>query len=121
LRADPRTGAKHLLPGTLTAITFAILFSQPFALLVRDWWTLPEAGHGLLLAPVAVWLAWKSGIRPDAKGNMVLGALMLVMAVLIRYMAGLAAELFTMRASMILALGGLTVYNDGFRQLLHWW
>jgi exosortase len=121
LRADPRAGAKYLLPGTLTAITFAILFSQPFTLLVRDWWTLPEAGHGLLLAPVAIWLAWKSGIRPDAKGNMLMGALMLVMAVLIRYMAGLAAELFTMRASMILALGGLTVYHYGFKQLIHWW
>jgi exosortase len=121
LLADPRAGAKSLLPATLTAIAFAILFSQPFALLVRDWWTLPEAGHGLLLAPVAVWLAWKSGIRADAKGNMLLGAAMLVVAVLIRFMAGLAAELFTMRASMVLALGGLTVYYYGVRQLVHWW
>ena len=121
LRADPRAGAKSLLPATITTIAFAILFSQPFALLVRDWWTLPEAGHGLLLFPVAVWLAFKSGLRADAKGNMVLGAVMLVLAILIRYMAGLAAELFTMRASMILALGGLTVYHYGFKQLLHWW
>jgi exosortase len=121
LRADPREGAKHLLPAAVTTIAFAILFSQPFALLVRDWWSLPEAGHGLLLAPVAVWLAFKSGLRADAKPNMLLGALMLVVAILIRYMAGLAAELFTMRASMILALGGLTVYHYGFRQLLHWW
>jgi exosortase len=90
-------------------------------LLVRDWWTLPEAGHGLLLAPVAIWLAWKSGIRPDAKGNVALGVSMLVAAVLIRFMAGLAAELFTMRASVVLALGGLTVYHYGFRQLLRWW
>ena len=121
LRADPRAGARNLLPVTLTTITFAILFSQPFTLLVRDWWTLPEAGHGLLLAPVAVWLAWKSGIRADARGNIALGAAMLVMAVLIRFMAGLAAELFSMRASMILALGGLTVYHYGLRQLVHWW
>ena len=121
LRADPRAGARNLLPATLTTITFAILFSQPFTLLVRDWWTLPEAGHGLLLAPVAVWLAWKSGIRANAKGNIALGAAMLVVAVLIRFMAGLAAELFSMRASMVLALGGLTVYYYGFRQLVHWW
>lgn len=121
LRADPRAGARSLLPATITTVAFAILFSQPFALLVRDWWTLPEAGHGLLLAPVAVWLAFKAGIRADAKGNMLLGAFMLVVAILIRYMAGLAAELFTMRASMILALGALTVYHYGFRQLLHWW
>jgi exosortase len=121
LRRDPRAGVMRLLPAALSAVAFAILFAQPFALLVRDWWSLPEAGHGLLLAPVAVWLAFKSGLRADAKGNMLLGAFMLVMAILIRYMAGLAAELFTMRASMILALGGLTVYHYGFKQLLHWW
>lgn len=91
------------------------------ALLLRDWWTLPEAGHGLLLAPVAIWLAWKSGIRANAAPNETLGIIMLVLAVVIRYMSGLAAELFTMRASMVLALGGLTVFYYGFRQLIHWW
>ena len=120
-RADPKAMAWQLLPAAITAIAFAILFAQPMYLLVRDWWTLPEAGHGLLLAPVAVWLAWKSGIRPNAQGNVALGIAMLIAAVLIRFMAGLAAELFTMRASVVLALGGLTVYHYGFKQLLRWW
>jgi exosortase len=120
-RADPKATALQFLPAALTAVAFVVLFAQPMYLLVRDWWTLPEAGHGLLLAPVAIWLAWKSGIRPDAKGNVALGVSMLVAAVLIRFMAGLAAELFTMRASVVLALGGLTVYHYGFRQLLRWW
>lgn len=117
---DP-AAARQLLPAAATLIAFVLLFAQPMFLLVRDWWNLPEAGHGLLLAPVAIWLAWKSGIRPDARGNVVLGTAMLVAAVVLRYMSGLAAELFTMRASVILALGGLTVYHYGFRQLLHWW
>ncbi|MEP6618250.1 MAG: exosortase/archaeosortase family protein [bacterium] len=121
LRVDPRAGAKELLPATLTTIAFALLFSQPIALLVRDWWVLPEAGHGLLLAPVAIWLAWTRGIREDARPSPTLGLTMIVVAILARYMAGLAAELFTMRASVVLAIGGLTVYNYGFRQLLHWW
>jgi exosortase len=120
-RLDTRTQVQELLPATLTAIAFLLLFAQPLASLVHDWWTLPEAGHGLLLAPVAVWLAWKAGIRRDASGNVVLGLAMLVGAVLFRYMGGLAAELFTMRASIVLALGGLTVYHYGVRQLLHWW
>jgi exosortase len=119
--ATPKARALALLPAVLTAVAFIALFAQPIYLLVRDWWTLPEAGHGLLLAPVAIWLAWKSGIRPDAKGNVALGVTMLVLAVLIRFAAGLAAELFTMRASVVLALGGLTVYHFGFRQLLRWW
>ena len=120
-RVDPMSSVRAVLPAALSVVAFAVLFAQPFALLLRDWWTLPESGHGLLLGPVAVWLAWKAGIRRDAAGNVALGLLMLVVAVIIRYMSGLAAELFTMRASMVLALGGLTVYHFGFRQLLHWW
>jgi exosortase len=116
-----RAWTVHLLPAALTWIAFAVLFAQPMYLLVRDWWTLPEAAHGMLLAPVAVWLAWRSGIRPDAEGNPALGIAMLVVAILIRFLAGLAAELFTMRASVVLALAGLTVYHYGFRQVLRWW
>lgn len=121
VRLDPRSGAKQVLPATFTAFAFVLLFAQPVLLLVRDWWVLPEAGHGLLLAPVAIWLAWTRGIRADAESNATLGLAMIVVAVLLRYMSGLAAEVFTMRASVVLALGGLTVYHYGFRQLLHWW
>ena len=121
LLVDPRASARRLLPATLTTVAFALLFAQPMALLVRDWWTLPEAGHGLLLAPVAIWLAWKAGIRREAVGSPWLGVVLLLLAIVLRYMAGLAAELFTMRASVVMALGGLTIYHYGFRQLLHWW
>jgi hypothetical protein len=42
-----------------TTLTFLWLFAQPMRLLARDLWNNPEAGHGLLLAPLALWLAWK--------------------------------------------------------------
>jgi exosortase len=110
-----------VLPVVATAITFAVLFARPINMLVRDWWTVPEAGHGLLLAPIAIWLAWRSGIDANAKPNRSAGIALLVFAVLIRLAAGLAAELFTMRGSMVIALAGLTVYQFGFRQLIRWW
>jgi exosortase len=47
--------------------------------------------------------------------------MMLVPAVLIRYASDLAAELFTMRMSMMLALAALVVWHFGWRQILHWW
>jgi exosortase len=109
------------IPAVLTAVFFIGLFGPVFVSLAKDWWESPEAGHGLLLAPVSVWLAWKAGIRAGAKPNHVLGFVVLVFAVLVRCAAGLAAELFTMRASIVMALGGLTIYHYGFRQLLHWW
>ncbi len=108
-------------PLLATAVTFVFLFAKPIALLVRDWWNLPEAGHGLLLAPVALFLAWRAGIVPNSRPQRALGLTLLVIAVLIRCAAGLAAELFTMRASIVMALGAITIYQFGFRQVLHWW
>lgn len=109
------------IPAIATALLFVGLFGSVFVDLAKDWWRLPEAGHGLLLAPVAIWMAWKSGIRADAKPNHVLGLTAIILAVLIRCAAGLAAEFFSMRASMVMALGGITIYHYGFRQVLHWW
>lgn len=109
------------LPWIATGFVFSILFGKPVYLLARDWWTMPEAGHGLLLAPVAIWLAWKAGIGPDAKPNRSLGITLLLFAILVRTASGLAAELFTMRGSVVIALAGITVYEFGFRQLLRWW
>lgn len=104
-----------------TAVTFALLFGKPIGSLVADWWSDPEAGHGLLLGPVAIWLAWKEGIRPGNRPNAVLGLALIILAVLARYVAGLAAELFIMRGSALIGLAGLTTFFFGFRQCLAWW
>jgi exosortase len=104
-----------------TGVVFAVLFWSPMTTLGRDWWSDPDAGHGLLLAPVALYLAWKRGLAPGARGQAAAGLFILFAAVLLRYASGLAAELFTMRASMMGALFGLVVFYLGFRQLLHWW
>lgn len=109
------------LPFAATAVLFALLFARPAFLLARDWWNNPEAGHGLLLAPLALWLAWRAGVRPDARPNVVAGAALLASAVLLRYVSGLAAEIFTMRLSLVMAAAALVVYAFGIRQLLAWW
>ena len=94
---------------------------QALTTLAHDWWTLPRRvtdccsrlwRSGLPGAPVSV---------ADAKANPTLGIAILVFAVLVRSASGLAAELFTMRGSMVIALVGLTVYHFGVRQVLRWW
>lgn len=109
------------LPWVVAAIAFAFLFSKPAQLLVNDWWNNPEAGHGLLLAPIAIWQAWKRGLREDRRASIGWGVAILLGAVILRYLSGLAAEVFTMRMSMVGALAGLVVFAWGWRQLLHWW
>jgi len=116
-----RVSRDAVLPVALTACAFLVLFFQPMTTLARDWWHDPDSGHGLLLAPVAIWLAWRSGIDPQARPQLWLGGALLVGAVLLRYASGLASELFTMRASMIGALGAFTIYHYGLRQVVKWW
>jgi exosortase len=108
-------------PALATGLTFVALFWAPALTLVRDWWTYPDAGHGLLLAPLAVWIAWRRGWIAGTRGQLFLGITILVAAVLLRYVAGLAAELFAMRISLLGGAAGLVVYFAGVRQLAHWW
>ena len=108
--------------GLFTAAAFVVLFYQPAVTLVRDWWLDPEAGHGLLLGPLAVWLAWRekgTGATPHASPLM--GSLVILAAVLLRFLSGLAGEVFTMRLSMVAALAGLVLYFRGWPQLRRWW
>lgn len=104
-----------------TAIAFAVLFAQPFANTTSTWWTDPEAGHGLLLAPLAIILAWRRGLEPSAAPNRTLGLTILVVAVLIRYVSALAADPFLSRSAMFLALAALVIHAWGTKQVIAWW
>lgn len=109
------------LPLFVTGIVFIALFREAMTTLVSNWWSDPDAGHGLLLAPVALWLMWRRGLLEDRKAQPRLGAALLAGAVLLRYVSGLAAELFTLRISFLAAIGALIVFYFGVRQLRHWW
>ncbi len=111
---------QHAAAG-VTAVVFLILFWSPLTTLLGDWWSDPEAGHGLLLAPLALWLCWRRGIVRDPRPQPVHGLLILSGSVLLRHLSGLAAELFTMRMSLLGALAGLVVLVAGYRQLVRWW
>ena len=112
---------RDIAPVGLAALAAAVLFARPATLLARDWWSDPDAGHGLLLAPLSLWLAWRRGLAPDRRANPIGGATLLLAAVALRYLSGLAAELFTMRFSILIAVAGVIVYAWGFSQLRRWW
>lgn len=112
---------QRALPWLLAGIAFVILFADPAGGLARDWWNDPDAGHGLLLAPVSLWLAWKAGLRADAAPSPRWGTAIILGAILLRALGSLAAEFFTQRFSIWLALVGLVVFAFGWKQLRHWW
>jgi exosortase len=108
-------------PVLLAAVAFVALFAGTIRALSSQMWNDPDAGHGLLLVPVALWLAWQAGIHREARPNVRLGSLVLGGAVLLRALGGLAAEFFTQRFSIWLALIGLTIFVWGLKQVWHWW
>lgn len=115
------TSGDARLPLWAALATFGSLFAPTVAGLVRDWWGNPDAGHGLLLAPLAVWLAWRSGIDPASRPAPWSGLFILAGSVLLRLAGALAVELFSQRIAMLGAATGLVVYFAGWRQLLRWW
>jgi len=115
------SSARGWAPAIVGALAFLVLYEAPIRTLVRDWLNDPEASHGLLLAPLAIWLAWRAGISEEARPAPLWGVAILLAAIVLRYVSGLAAELFTMRMSLFAALFGLVVFLWGTRQLFRWW
>lgn len=99
---------------------FLLLFGPSMLMLVRDWVRSPEYGHGLIVAPIAVWLAWRRRVaEPDPSFAAGLTALALGIGL---FLAGhIAAELFTQRLGWLVSLIGLTMVLSGRAQLRAWW
>jgi exosortase len=116
---EPSLSAKA--PMVVGALLFTWLFWEPTVTLLRDWWSDPEAAHGLLLGPLAVYLAYRSGLAEDRRPQPVLGLILLTGSVMLRIVSGLAAELFTMRMSLIGAGLGIVLFVWGLPQLRRWW
>lgn len=108
-------------PMLFGGIAFLVLFWSPLSMTLYDWWNEPDAGHGLLLFPIALYLLWKSGISPRARPQIALGIAIMIAGVLLRYLSGLAAEWFTLRWSVLISLAGLIIFKWGLVQIRHWW
>jgi exosortase len=119
----PRIERQLWLPLGAATVLFVVLYAKPAFLLARDWTNFdnPDSGTGLLLAPLAVWFAYQAGLKAERKPAFALALVLLIAAVALRYVSDLAAELFTMRVSMLVAAAGLLLWFFGVRQLLAWW
>ncbi len=111
------------LPLGVALLLFVALYAKPAYLLVRDWTNFdnPDSGTGLLLAPLAFWFAFQTGVKEVRKPAIGLAIVLLLSSIGLRYVSDLAAELFTMRVSMLIGAAGLILWFFGLKQLLAWW
>ncbi|MEO7043346.1 MAG: exosortase/archaeosortase family protein [Gemmatimonadaceae bacterium] len=107
--------------GWLTVGLFLACFAPVIVGLVRAWLSLPDAAHGILIAPVAVWLAYRTGAVEGAQRSQWLGATFVVLAVFANLFGRVAGVETIPRAAFLLGLLGMTLWFAGWKQVFAWW
>jgi exosortase len=99
----------HWLETTLIAGLIVLLYSQIIPDLVSDWWTQPALSYGLLIPPLALYIA---GLRRFVTFSIPAqrswsGCWLVAFACLVFLAGSLSAEFFLSRISLVLLLAGL--------------
>jgi len=104
--------------GILIAL-ICVLFLAVLIDMARDWWNEPALSQGMLLPPLALYVAWLGRRQtfsypavPDRRGLLVTGS-----ACLMFLLGKFASEFFLMRFSFVVLLTGLIWTFWGFRRL----
>lgn len=93
----------------VVSVLVMVLYTSVLADLAKDWWNEPSLSHGILIPPLAVYIAWLQRSRtfacpicPDLRG------LAFTAAACLTFLLGkLASEFFLMRMSFVILLAGL--------------
>src|SRR5438045_6830727 len=114
----------HRARAVLTAgllISLAWLYGSVLTALVREWVSNPDASYGVLLAALAVGVAWKRRAilisASTAYSGWLAGFCVLALG-LATYLAGmLAPDVYLQRVSFVMVLAGMTWFLTGPRSL----
>jgi EpsI family protein len=108
-----------LLLGVTTVLFYFLLYAPLFPALTRDWYEHENFSYGFLIPFIVLYLLWQERelLRPLPIRATPLGALSLLSALAIGLIGKVVADQFTMRLSMVLALGGLVHLLLGKRYL----
>jgi exosortase len=105
----------------ITVALFLLCFAPVIWGLVDAWLTVADAAHGILIAPVAIWLAWRAGVLEEATPARWSGAILVVISVLASLFGRVAGVDTIPRAALWIGVVGLVVWNAGWRQVVAWW
>lgn len=106
-----KTWRDWLAPGLISALLVGI-YASPFAALVRDWWTDNQgASYGVLIPPLALYIAYARRARtfavPARRDGR--GLAILFLSCLMFLVGKMGAEYFLTRLSLVMMLTGLSV------------
>ncbi|MFQ5674968.1 MAG: exosortase/archaeosortase family protein, partial [bacterium] len=110
--------ASNLLMGLFIALYFQVV-----VVLLQQWKEDPNYSHGFLVPLVSGYFVWnkRKALKSLPRRTHFVGLLLLIAGLAI-YVIGVAgAELFSMRISMIVVLGGLIYYLFGKQMLKEIW
>jgi exosortase len=103
------TPSRPWLPIAAVAAALAVLYARVLAGLAQDWWNESSLSHGMLIPPLAVYVAWlrRGQILAEPAQTDLRGLWMTAIACLLFLAGKLSAEYFMMRISFVIVLGGL--------------
>ncbi|MFQ5455490.1 MAG: exosortase A [Nitrospirota bacterium] len=118
-----RVSFQHILSGAVILFLFVGLYYPVILKLISQWSEDPNYSHGFIVPLISGYLIWKKrGILKDTDlAPSTWGILVLIGGLVLFVLGNLAAELFTMRTSMLVVLAGLIISVYGltlFRYLL---
>jgi exosortase len=107
------------LPALTIAALIAMLYGQVLADMAEDWWTDPSLSQGLLIPPLALYIAWirrsMTLAQPAVAENR--GLWLVACACAVYLLGKLGAEFFLPRMSFVVLLAGLAWTFWGFARL----
>ncbi len=112
-----RLKIKVLLPAVLVAAGIVIAYYPTLETLVRQWLASDDYSYGILILPIAIYLAWqRRGRLKQAEVRTDWRALPVLFLAMLLFIAGeLGAELFTVRLSLIVLFTGSVWFLYGPR------
>jgi exosortase len=111
--------AVTLAVGLSLPILVAVLYAPVIGSMVRQWWSDPNYGHGFFVPAFAGYVLWSAHGRwrslPLRPSNS--GLVLMLIAIALRILGMLGAELFMARLSLVVLIAGITLFLAG-RQAL---
>jgi exosortase len=93
----------------IISVLISVLFWNVLVDMARDWWTEPAYSQGMLLPPLALYVAWvqRRNTLTVAAAQDLRGLLLISFACCVFVLGKVASEFFMMRISFVILLAGL--------------